>query len=100
MPCDGDARAAAGRNLRSAYYMNDADQKIRKLARKDDFSLPPDADRSIESTLDSLSEQPPRHRRGAGIAAAAVLAALMLFVLLPNLDARIAHAMSEVPVLG
>ena len=80
--------------------MNDADKKIRKLARKDDFSLPPDADRSIESTLDSLSEQPPRHRRGAGIAAAAVLAALMLFVLLPNLDARIAHAMSEVPVLG
>lgn len=81
--------------------MNDFDEKLHRLAKSEEESVPADFDAMITNTLSSLSErknkvQPNRLRR-VSIAVAAVLA---VFIALPNISPSIAFALDDIPGLG
>ena len=75
------------------------DEKLRQRAKDESLPLPEDYEERVFSTCAGLPEHPAKKRRAIRWQAAAV-AALAVFLAVPNLSASAAAAMERVPLLG
>ena len=87
--------------------MNDADKKIRQLAKDEVQDLPKHVDDAIKKTLEALPERKrkstykQKHYSRAWSKVALIAAAVVgIFIALPNISPDIALAMKNIPVLG
>ena len=82
--------------------MNVTDKWLRKLAKSEKFEIPDSARQKIDSVLDSLPDGKIQRfdRAWAKILCSAAAVIIAVFVALPNMNAGICSAMSDIPVLG
>ena len=78
------------------------DKMLRKLAENEKLEIPDSARRKIERTLDSLPEgKVKRLDRGwVKVMCSAAAVIIAVFIALPNMNAGICSAMSDIPVIG
>lgn len=83
--------------------LNRFDRKLKRKIQQNPVAIPEDITEAVNQTLTGLSQKerraPRRLRPRSALITAAALAAVT-FLILPNLNANIAHAMEQLPVIG
>lgn len=83
--------------------LNRFDRKLKRKIQQNPVEIPEDITKAVNQTLAGLSQKerraPLRFRPRSALITAAALAAVTLLIL-PNINANIAHAMEQLPVIG
>lgn len=83
--------------------MNRFDQRMKDMAKKEARPVPEQVSNMIDTILSSLSETPiSKEKRIQWYTSIKIAVAIMIaiFLLLPNINYKIAYAMEKIPVLG
>lgn len=83
--------------------MNMSDKKLKSLLESQRVTLDEAANRRIDEFLETLPQSPVQKNRFISVkrtAAWLAVAAACVFIILPNVSPSIAHAMTEIPVIG
>ncbi len=82
--------------------MNKYDKYLRRNAGREKVVMPEEMSESIDDILEMLLERTKNRKRQIFPVVARVAAGLLiaLFIIMPNVNAEVAYAMSKIPVVG